>query len=73
VVKKLERLELVWLRILCKFDGAKFRRSVGRPKVDQETKHLVVQMAGENPSWGLAFGARSKSPTEFSSGTACVQ
>src|SRR5258706_10131059 len=35
-----------------KFDGSKFRRSVGRPKVDRETERLVVQMARENPSWG---------------------
>ncbi len=35
-----------------KFDGSKFRRSVGRPKVDQETERMVVKMARENPSWG---------------------
>jgi hypothetical protein len=34
------------------FDGSKSRRSVGRPKLDQETERLVVQMARENPSWG---------------------
>jgi putative transposase len=34
-----------------KFDGSKFRRRVGRPKVDQETERLVVRMARENPSW----------------------
>src|SRR6202022_2870661 len=33
-----------------RFDGSKFRRSVGRPR--QETERLVVQMARENPSWG---------------------
>src|SRR5260370_714115 len=45
---------LGWYRKLIanKFDGSKFRRSVGRPKVDQETESLVVQMARENPSWG---------------------
>ena len=45
---------LGWYRKLIanKFDGPKFRRSVGRPKVDQETERLVVQMARENPSWG---------------------
>jgi putative transposase len=45
---------LGWYRQLIanKFDGSKFRRSVGRPKVDQETEHSVVQMARENPSWG---------------------
>src|SRR5260370_18420193 len=45
---------LGWYRKLIanKFDGSKFRRSVGRPKVDQEAERLVVQMARENPSWG---------------------
>jgi len=45
---------LGWYRklIASKFDGSKVRRSVGRPKVDQETERLVVQMARENPSWG---------------------
>jgi putative transposase len=45
---------LGWYRklIASKFDGSKFRRSVGRPKLDQETERLVVQMARENPSWG---------------------
>src|SRR5437899_10400133 len=44
---------LGWYRKLIanKFDGSKFRRSVGRPKVDQETERLVLQMARENPSW----------------------
>src|SRR5258708_11378243 len=38
---------LGWYRKLIanKFDGSKFRRSIGRPKVDQETERLVVQMA----------------------------
>ena len=45
---------LGWYRKLIanKFDGSKSRRRVGRPKVDQETERLVVQMARENPSWG---------------------
>ena len=45
---------LGWYRkfIANKFDGSKFRRSVGRPRVDQETERLVVQTARENPSWG---------------------
>jgi hypothetical protein len=45
---------LGWYRKLIanKFDGSKFRRSVGRPKIDQETERLVVRMARENPSWG---------------------
>jgi hypothetical protein len=56
---------LGWYRKLIanKFDGSKFRRSVGRPKVDQETECLVVQMARENPSWGYdrIVGALGKS------------
>ena len=45
---------LGWYRqlIVNKFDGSKSRQSVGRPKVDQETERLVVQMAREDPSWG---------------------
>ena len=35
-----------------KFDGSRFRRSAGRPRVDEETEGLVVQMAKENPTWG---------------------
>jgi hypothetical protein len=35
-----------------KSDGSKFRRSVGHPKLDEETERLVMQMARENPSWG---------------------
>src|SRR5207245_8717318 len=35
-----------------KFDGSKFRKSSGRPRVDEETERLVVRMAKENPSWG---------------------
>ena len=45
---------LGWYRKLIanKFDGSKLRRSLGRPKVDQEAERLVLQMARENPSWG---------------------
>ena len=45
---------LGWYRkhIASKFDGSKLRRTVGRPKVDQQTERLVVQMAKENTSWG---------------------
>jgi len=35
-----------------KFDGSRFRRSPGRPRVEEETERLVVQMAKENPTWG---------------------
>src|SRR5215831_7981827 len=45
---------LGWYRKLIakKFAGSKLHRSVGRPKIDQETERLVLQMARENPSWG---------------------
>jgi putative transposase len=45
---------LAWYRTLIanKFDGSKFRKSWGRPRVDEETERLVVQMAKENPGWG---------------------
>ena len=41
---------LAWYRKLIanKFDGSKFRKSWGRPRVDE----LVVRMAKENPGWG---------------------
>ena len=41
-----------WKLIANKFDGSKFRRRVGRPKVAEEIERLVVRMAKENPSWG---------------------
>ena len=45
---------LGWYRKLIakKFDGSKFRKSVGRPPVEEEIERLVVRMARENPSWG---------------------
>src|SRR5271154_3442135 len=45
---------LAWYRKLIanKFDGSKLRKSWGRPRVDEETERLVVQMAKENPGWG---------------------
>jgi len=45
---------LAWYRKLIanKFDGSKFRKSSGRPRVDEETERLVVRMAKENPGWG---------------------
>ena len=54
IAHRLGHTILGWYRklIASKFDGTKLRRSVGRPKVDQETERLVVQMARENPSWG---------------------
>ena len=45
---------LAWYRKLIanKFDGSKFRKSWGRPRVDEGTERLVVRMAKENPGWG---------------------
>ena len=45
---------LGWYRKLIakKFDGSKFRKSLGRPPVDEESERLVVRMARENLSWG---------------------
>jgi putative transposase len=45
---------LAWYRKLIanKFDGSKFRKCGGRPRVDEETERLVVQMAKENLGWG---------------------
>jgi putative transposase len=45
---------LGWYRKLIanKFDGSKYRKSWGRPRVDEETERWVVRMAKENPTWG---------------------
>jgi hypothetical protein len=45
---------LAWYRKLIakKFDGSKFRKSWGRPRVGKETERLVVRMAKENSGWG---------------------
>jgi putative transposase len=45
---------LGWYRKLItnKFDGSRFRRQAGRPRMDEEIERLIVQMAKENPSWG---------------------
>jgi hypothetical protein len=45
---------LRWYRKLIanKFDGSRFRKRVGRPRVAEEIERLVVRMAKENPSWG---------------------
>ena len=45
---------LAWYRklIASKFDGSKFRKSWGRPRVDEATERLVMRMAKENPGWG---------------------
>src|SRR6516164_3041455 len=45
---------LGWYRKLIanKFNGSRFRKRVGRPRVAEEIERLVVRMANENPSWG---------------------
>ena len=45
---------MAWYRKLIakKFDGSTFRKSWGRPRVDEETERWVVRMAKENPGWG---------------------
>jgi putative transposase len=45
---------LGWYRKLIanKFDGSRFRRRAGRPRMNEEIERLVVQMAEENPRWG---------------------
>ncbi len=45
---------LAWYRKLVarKFDGAKARRTPGRPRVDRVLEQLIVRMAKENPDWG---------------------
>jgi len=45
---------LRWYRELIakKFDGSRFRKSVGRPPVDDEIERMILRMARENPSWG---------------------
>jgi putative transposase len=45
---------LGWYRnfIANKFDGSRFRRRAGRPRINEEIERLAVQMAKENPSWG---------------------
>src|SRR5499425_2377530 len=45
---------LGWYRRLIakKFDGSRFRKRVGRPRIAEEIERLVMRMAKENPSWG---------------------
>jgi transposase InsO family protein len=35
-----------------KFDGSTYHRQLGRPRVAEETKQLVIRMAEENATWG---------------------
>ena len=53
---------LGWYRKLIanKFNGSRFRKRVGRPRVAEEIERLVVRMANENPSCLLrAYGPRN--------------
>jgi putative transposase len=45
---------LAWYRRLIarKFDGSKYRRYPGRPRIGPELEALIVQMAQENSGWG---------------------
>ncbi len=45
---------LEWFRRLVakKFDGSKFRKKAGRPRIDHELESLILKLAEENPSWG---------------------
>lgn len=53
VVAKPETI-LAWYRRLIaqKFDGSKYRGSIGRPPLAREVVDLIVRMARENPGWG---------------------
>jgi putative transposase len=67
---------LGWYRKLIanKFDGSRFRRRVGRPRMDEETERLVVHMAKENSSWGYdrIVGALKNPGQKVSAATFCV-
>ena len=45
---------LAWFRKLIahKFDGSKYRRYPGRPRIEPKLEALIVQMAKENSGWG---------------------
>jgi putative transposase len=45
---------LAWYRTLIaqKFDGPQQRKTLGRPRIDQELEALVVRLAQENRTWG---------------------
>ena len=58
---------LGWFRKLVarKFDGSRFRDSVGRPCIEEAVENLIVRMAQENPTWGydrIVGGARESRP-----------
>src|SRR5664279_3855144 len=52
---------LAWYRRLIarKFDGSKFRRCPGRPRIQPEVKALIVRLARENSGWGIRPHRRS--------------
>ena len=43
-----------WFRKLVakKFDGSKFRKYPGRPRINRKLESLIIKFAEENPSWG---------------------
>src|SRR5215471_7775421 len=45
---------LAWYRKLIahKFDGSKYRRCPGRPRIEPKLEALILQMAKENSGWG---------------------
>jgi putative transposase len=45
---------LEWFRelVATKFDGSKFRKTVGRPRIAHELEALILRIAEENPTWG---------------------
>ena len=54
---------LKWHRRLVaqKFDGSRYRKRHGQPPTKAELEDLVVQLARENPPWGLRPNRRSYS------------
>ncbi len=51
---------LVWHRKLVarKFDGSRSRRYADRPRVDEDTEHLIVRPARESRSWSYDTSRR---------------
>ena len=45
---------LAWHRRLIAAKWTHPRKSVGRPGIMKEIRHLIVEMAVDNPSWGYA-------------------
>jgi len=38
--------------VAVKFDGSKFRRYPGRPRISKEVVSIILRFARENPTWG---------------------